>query len=103
MNYFVADVEDSKGKLVKRYLYGVAISELYKFNKDGRIMSQNGHIKYIKSYVKKNIKLIPHPDNCKLVIRVMSYKNIIKYKIPFQVFDPPWFNYKEIEAFPVGK
>lgn len=98
MKYFVADVLDSNRELVKRYLYGVAITELYRYNNKDNIMSTNDHINYIRKFVNNSIKNIPHPNNCIISIKIMSYKNIIKYKIPFQVFDPPGFAYLELQA-----
>ena len=97
MKYFVADVLDSNRELVKRYLYGVAITELHRYNYKDNIMSTNDHINYIRKFVNNNIKNLPHPSNCIISIKIMSYKNIIKYKIPFQVFDPPGFKYFEMQ------
>lgn len=108
MKYLACDVINPKNeKIINRYLYGIAISQLGEWDK---LMSLEDHVKYIKKEVYKRIakskKLKKQVVSCNATTRIFTttYKNLIKSEVDFEVFHPPGFQYRvNIDPFPKGK
>ena len=108
MIYLACDVVNQKNEeVIKRYLYGIAISQLDKWDPD---MSLEEHRAYIKKKVKKRIalkkRLRKKVIKCKARLRIfaISYKDAVKSGIDFEVFHPPGFQtHSNIDPFPTGK
>lgn len=108
MKYLACDVINPKNeKVINRYLYGVAISQLGEWDK---FMSLEDHKKYIKKEVYKRIgrskrlKKKVEPCNATIRLLVITYKDLIKSGIDFEVFHPPGFQIRNsIDPFPKGK
>lgn len=108
MVYLACDVVNPNNeKIIKRYLYDVAISELDKWDP---LMSLEDHRSFIKKEVRKRIasKKKLHEKvvkcNAKLSTFAISYKNVTKSGIDFEVFHPPGFQmHSNIDPFPTGK
>lgn len=108
MVYLACDVVNPKSeKIIKRYLYGIAISQLDKWNPD---MDLEDHRVFIKKEVRKKIaskkRLHEKAVKCKARLRTfaISYKDAVKSGIDFEVFHPPGFQmHSNIDPFPTGK
>ena len=108
MVYLACDVVNPKSeKIIKRYLYGIAISQLDKWNPD---MDLEDHRVFIKKEVRKKIaskkRLREKAVKCKARLRTfaISYKDAVKSGIDFEVFHPPGFQmHSNIDPFPTGK
>lgn len=102
MIYFVCDaLRKNSNVLVRRYLYGVAVSELpvHKPN-----FEESDHIEYIKKTVFKRLKARGKDvSDVELHIYKASYKNVIKAGIDFETFHPPGFSISSPNPFPKGK
>lgn len=108
MVYLACDVVNPKNKkIIKRYLYGIAISQLDKWDPN---MDLEDHKAFINKEVKKRIALKKwlreKTTECraKLIIFAISYKDAVKSGIDFEVFHPPGFQmHSNIDPFPTGK
>ena len=105
MVYLACDIIDYKNKkIIKRYLYGMAIPQLAE---NYESMSLEDHKKYIKKKICKKIrsnkKILLH--EIKFRIFTIKYKDLIKSGIEFETFHPPGFrvNTYNINPFPKGK
>ena len=107
MVYLACNVVNPKNeKIIKRYLYGIAISQLDKWDK---FMSLEDHRSFIKKEVRKRIArkkyLREKVVSCKAKLRTfaISYKDAVKSGIDFEVFHPPGFQmHNNINPFPTG-
>ena len=108
MVYLACDVVNPKSeKVIKRYLYGIAISQLDKWGPD---MDLEDHRDFIKKEVRKKVaskkRLHEKVVKCKARLKTfaISYKDAVKSGIDFEVFHPPGFQmHSNIDPFPTGK
>lgn len=102
MIYFVCDaVRKNSNVLVRRYLYGVAVSELPTHKPD---YTEEDHVQYITKTVRKRLKA-RKKDLSKISLHIYkaSYKNVVKSGIDFETFHPPGFSITNANPFPRGK
>lgn len=102
MIYFVCDaIRKNSNVLVRRYLYGVAVSELSTHIPD---YTEEDHIEYIKNTVRKKLKSKKKDlSTIELCVYKTSYKNVVKSGFDFETFHPPGFNIVNVNPFPKGK
>ena len=109
MMYLACDVVDPKNeKIIKRYLYGVDLSQLDYWDKDMTLEDHKTFIskeacRRIAKYKKLREKVLS--SKARLRIFTISYRDAVKSGVKFEVFHPPGFKNRnnEVNPFPTGK